>query len=831
MLFSCLLATARAQEAKRQFNFPADDAVNTFKLFSEQSGHGMVADTDLMRGVKTNGVKGEFTVQEAVERMLAGTSLVAVQDQQSGAFTVRRENSSPNDQRAAVARTRTETEGKNDVDVTKLSPFVVSMEADDGYISQQTLVGSRNAKNLLDIPTSVAIINQEMINDFNANNVSEVLAYGVSGVTQTQTVVDDFDVRGFRSQFVLRDGVTKTTFRPNPMWDVERIEVLKGPGALLLGNNDFLGGAINFITRKPTAKRTADVNVTLSSYNYVRLAANLMGPVVKSDDFNMNYRVTVGGLRANDPAEMYNKDQKFLGAGIAMYFGSKTSILVNGHYHRDAGYIDSAQAVVDKTATALLYPGAPRGKGTLILAKFNQYSTESFSLGRRKDTMMFNDVRAIDVTLLMNLTKNGYLRAYYSYSGVKDRRRLLTFGAGLLADNFTVARSFLPLAIDAKLHTIQLDYQHSLALEQFKLDTTLGADGRAKYFRQGLSSNTGANGPPNLDIRSKTFPNDDAYFAIPRSGAGLPYLRDVASNDSDSSVYLQENLSFLKERVILVGGDRFFWRSGTTSEDFINRTITRSVNRTYVSYKYGIVVKPLPWVSLYYTKVINLIPFILAGTGSTGNLTNADRFVANDGLGPAFKDSECELKEYGVKFLHTYSENITLHGSLVHFDMSRTNVRVSGVLPETGNIGIIQSAKDTTGGWEVDAGMTFKLQNGRADLTVTYFDGSSTTATDSTLEAVNFVPKKYSVLAKYSWTSGTLKGLMLGGGIMDESQKRAANFILDIPLTATLFGRYQWNKHWSTQVNLNNVTNKRYFLGLSQPAQTFRALVSVKYVY
>ena len=84
-----------------------------------------------------------------------------------------------------------------------------------------------------------------------------MLQFGVAGVTQNQTINDDVNIRGFRTTFSLRDGVTKTSFKRNPMFDVERVEVIKGPGAMLLGNNSFLGGGVNFVTRQAPAETRA----------------------------------------------------------------------------------------------------------------------------------------------------------------------------------------------------------------------------------------------------------------------------------------------------------------------------------------------------------------------------------------------------------------------------------------------------------------------------------------------------------------------------------------------------------------------------------------------
>lgn len=144
---------------------------------------------------------------------------------------------------------------------------MVKEEVNDSYQARQTVVGSRTAKDLANMPTSITVITAQQIKDLNAVEVSQVLAVGVSGVTRNQTINDDVNIRGFRTAQSLRNGVTKTSFKRNPMFDVERIEVVKGPGALILGNNSFLGGGVNFVSMRASATPGGSIQTTIGSTN------------------------------------------------------------------------------------------------------------------------------------------------------------------------------------------------------------------------------------------------------------------------------------------------------------------------------------------------------------------------------------------------------------------------------------------------------------------------------------------------------------------------------------------------------------------------------------
>lgn len=76
--------------ARRSYNLPADEATLALKLFSQQSGSGIIAGTDVVKGIRTKAVRGELTASEALNRMLDGTGLVSSEDRKSGTFAVRK---------------------------------------------------------------------------------------------------------------------------------------------------------------------------------------------------------------------------------------------------------------------------------------------------------------------------------------------------------------------------------------------------------------------------------------------------------------------------------------------------------------------------------------------------------------------------------------------------------------------------------------------------------------------------------------------------------------------------------------------------------------------
>ena len=84
------LAHAADSSSSKSFHVAADEAERSLKVFSEQSGCGVIFVTDSVKVLRTNPVKGNLTPSEALDILLHNTGLVSSSDAATGAFAVRR---------------------------------------------------------------------------------------------------------------------------------------------------------------------------------------------------------------------------------------------------------------------------------------------------------------------------------------------------------------------------------------------------------------------------------------------------------------------------------------------------------------------------------------------------------------------------------------------------------------------------------------------------------------------------------------------------------------------------------------------------------------------
>jgi iron complex outermembrane receptor protein len=137
-----LLPLRAADEARKSFSVPAGAAAQTLKQFAQQAGREIVFAPEVVGNTQTQPVRGEFAPADALRTMLAGTGLVAGQDQRTGAFAVRK-GESPNAPGAAPAASRRPAAPAVESDgITQLEAFTVTAIG-QRFVNQDALQAKR----------------------------------------------------------------------------------------------------------------------------------------------------------------------------------------------------------------------------------------------------------------------------------------------------------------------------------------------------------------------------------------------------------------------------------------------------------------------------------------------------------------------------------------------------------------------------------------------------------------------------------------------------------------------------------------------------------------
>ena len=179
-----------------------------------------------------------------------------------------------------------------------------------GVLEEVTVTARKRSESLLDIPVTMTAFTAEDIENAGIESVHDFIALTPNmTVVQTQNVGNTFiTIRGVSQArnsdmpvAVLVDGVLLS----NPaqfnqeLFDIEQIEVLKGPQGALYGRN-AIGGAITINTKQPGDVLEGKVNVGYDSGPGYKVQGTLSGPFPGMDDLkfraSMSYKDTDGFL-------------------------------------------------------------------------------------------------------------------------------------------------------------------------------------------------------------------------------------------------------------------------------------------------------------------------------------------------------------------------------------------------------------------------------------------------------------------------------------------------------------------------------------------------------
>lgn len=151
----------------------------------------------------------------------------------------------------------------------------------------------KREERLQDVPIAVTAVTAETLEREQINSVREIAQFTPGLNITTDAVGRAFlSIRGVGTTLIdtvqpgvgiFVDGIyqTNTSYLNNPVTDVERIEVLRGPQGTLFGNNT-LGGAINVVTRAPTDDFAGRFSASYADPdNYQTVAASISGPLIE----------------------------------------------------------------------------------------------------------------------------------------------------------------------------------------------------------------------------------------------------------------------------------------------------------------------------------------------------------------------------------------------------------------------------------------------------------------------------------------------------------------------------------------------------------------------
>ncbi|MBM3796698.1 MAG: hypothetical protein FJW31_22185 [Acidobacteria bacterium] len=653
--------------AKRSYDIPAGDATVTLQRYVEQSGEQILYVVPTVRGVKTNAVSAKCTAREAIERMVAKTVLIVVEDPQTGAVMIQRSTPSrappeapsappPETPKTAQPQTKEPSpksnmkntklvawllailgsasapsvpaqtvnddskrvpsvpaqtvndDSKRGDEVVTLSPFTISSSADTGYGAQSGTSG-RLAAAYIDTPQASSIVTSELLKVANLFGSNEALKY-VPGVRNTSMINGTQNIRGLSTASSYTDGFVNSATNSFDTFFTDRIEVIKGPSSTAFGRGDP-AGFINYISKRPQFRQGGEIGILVGTGNdrqdTYRGTLDYNGFLTA--DRRTAYRFVslyTEGAQSNDNSE---------------YRGGGAQLAVTRRFADAKGSVDVIGTLRRSTTPGHAYQAQLSNQHYL---DFTNWATLTLN-GLRTTPANFEP---LDPDYAPGHDLMGMHRIDFRLTAILDYKlsehwrtrqaaSLLSFD---LDGNYRANLSGISQAADGTwMHNLRL-----FAWQQDRKQLSYQSDllGAYEFDRIGgkLSLLAGAdiNSMDFVDstLRTTRTPVIQPLFASNRQVHVGPFLRDpseiaLATTGSNWSAYAQAQIKFLQDKVQLSGAVRRIWQDTRT----LNRgsgAVTSIDQHTPLLPAYSLLIKPKEWMSIYVSRSEHTEPVTVA---------------------------------------------------------------------------------------------------------------------------------------------------------------------------------------------------------------------------
>jgi iron complex outermembrane receptor protein len=645
---------------------------------------------------------------------------------------------------------------------TQLEQFVVQGTQDRGYSTTNAIGVTRTNTPLIDIPQVVNVVTREFLEDANAGELYDALKY-ISGIAIESNVGDSVMIRGYtvRGQHTdgLGDNQNQSQAGAEPFL-FERLEILKGPSALVYGSH-AIGGVLNRVRKTPQWKPAGLAALTIGNHAQYKGEFDYTAPL----NDKVAYRL-LAVYRDEDLVNGVETRHAFfkrwnLEPMVTIRPTQTMQVRIVGEFLHEEGFKhwgDNAQ----------LQPFVFNGASTFgLLPRDFTFSDEQSKSG--------NDKHALWASVETEVNKHWSLRlATYLNKWYHDTVDILP--SGIQANNRLMGRTWRFISNN--------DYDYTGALDSIANFDLVGAHHKFLAIGQATQSTddtrqfNGANPPP-LDIYAPVY----GYV-----GPVNPTLATSTHNIGQSrSASFQDHAQWLDGKFQLVGGARYDWYT-TRTDNWLTRVggvQNRGHNWTY---KYGGIFKPMKAMSVFYNYAETFQP-------NFGSNPDGSTFVPQTGV----------IKEVGVK---TALLDGRLSATVSAYDLVLENILTLDPDPARASAGYrVQTARQTTRGLEADVFLNliggWELMLGGATMDITLPTG---------LLPRNAPEKTASAWTRYKFSTGPLKGVSFGGGWNWHGRAPAeAGNLIFFPAFSTVdaFAQYSWG-NYRFSLNLSNAFDKWY---------------------
>jgi len=269
LLLSTVVTVWGGDSERRYFNIPPSPASQALSLFARQADIQLLYPYDLASDIQMPGVAGQYSVEEALEVLIAGTCLEAEFSRESiqlnvdnkgwGFWFMKKESCTKKNKLSAIMAAVLAGSAAANVHSQEGAAMTTTLE-------EVVVTARKRSESIQDVPVAVSAITGSDIESAFTLDTTSLAQFAPNVVLTTieagSPANGGFAIRGISYQDVEKafdptvvvavDGVPLSTAvgQVFDLIDVERIEILRGPQGTLFGKN-VVGGLINIHRVKP----------------------------------------------------------------------------------------------------------------------------------------------------------------------------------------------------------------------------------------------------------------------------------------------------------------------------------------------------------------------------------------------------------------------------------------------------------------------------------------------------------------------------------------------------------------------------------------------------
>jgi catecholate siderophore receptor len=677
-----------------------------------------------------------------------------------GAHTIR--VSAPGFLEAAQAVTALETGGETREFVLKLAPFgeTVTVRAPGGYRTEAIASATKTLTPLRDVPQAVTVTSRELVRDQLMLSIGDVMRYtpGIS-VHQGENNRDQVIIRGNSSSadFFL-NGVRDDVQYYRDLYNLDRVEALKGPNAMMFGRGGG-GGVVNRVTKEAQFLPIREVSVQGGAHGHRRAAADLDQPLSDKVALRLN-----GMYEDSDSFRQdVNLERYAVNPTLTLVPGPRTRVTVGYEHLHDTRVADrgitsfrGAPADVDVStfygnpADSHVRAGVDLGSATL--------EHQAGRLTVRNRTLYGNYDRFYQNYVPGAASADGSRVALTAYNNATQRQNV-----------FNQTDLIYPLATGRLKHTLLAGVE-------------VGRQSTDNFRMSGFFNNT-----------ATSF---SAPFASPTISVPVTYRQSATDADNHlktnvAAAYVQDQLE-VSPRLQVVGGVRFDRFDLTYHNNRNGDTLDRVDD--LVSPRAGLVYKPATPVSVYTSYTVSYLP------------SSGDQFSSLTTITEQVKPEKFSNYEVGVK----WEPRAGLAVTTAAYRLDRTNTRATDPNDPTR---IVQTGSQRTSGFE--AGITGSVTSAwRIAGGYAYQDAFVTSATAAAREGAQVAQVPHHTVSL--WNNYQFLPRLAGAvGVLYRTDMFAT---IDNSVTLPGYTRvdlaayYALTRDVRIQANLENAFDKKYWI-------------------